>query len=251
MSNETYGLSTIDHNELTAIETGIRAEFEKVEKTQRDAFIAMGGMLDDARKLINDDHLFGEWRKQRTPFESKENANKAMLLHRAIQDGTITPKMLSSKMGQSHLLELKDAPLSVQNDVEILLDSGNVPSVKNLREMKKLAAASSEGSKESGQQDGASTNKGTSTTTSTSSDPYQEKEPAIARSKKDQYGDILGRIDQILDEEIMPLTIEAHGLANKQLNDNQRSTQVNDLRASLKDLMKGLDQMIQFNEGRD
>lgn len=243
----TYGLSTVDHNELVIIQKEIRKEYDLVEQTARDAMIRMGGLLDDARKLINDDNQFGEWRKANTPFESKENANKAMLLHRAIQEGAITPKMLESKMGQSHLLELKDAPLSVQNDVEKLLDIGQIPTVKNLRDMKKMAAASTD----STAKDAESSASGSTSTQSKSSDSYQEKKPAIERSPKEEFGDLLAHAMQIIEEDLAPLADELKTVAQKRLNDAQRGEMAANLKKELNKLHKSLKESLEFHEGRD
>lgn len=247
---QTYGLSNIGHKELVQIEGEINAEFDKVEMTARDSFIKMGGLLDEARGLINDDQAFGAWRKDRTRFESKENANKAMLLHRAVKDGTITTKMLDSKMSQSHLLEIKDAPLSVQNDVETLLDSGNVPTIKNLREMKKLATAKTE-EKSEGETKFTKTTKDEPKQETKASEQYQEKEEGIKRTKPQQFGDLLSQIQQIVEEDIMPITVELHTLASKGLNDQQRVDAINALRRELKSMADNLDSTIDFNEGRN
>ncbi|YP_053033.1 hypothetical protein VP5_gp39 [Vibrio phage VP5] len=65
---QTYGLSTVDLNELKSIEVAIREEYNKVEMTAKKAFIQMGGLLDDARRLINDDIKFGEWASEKHAF---------------------------------------------------------------------------------------------------------------------------------------------------------------------------------------
>lgn len=241
--SESYGLSAIDHQELTVIEKEIHKEYARVEMTARDAMIRMGGLLQDARKLIADDQKFGEWRKGNTPFESKENANKAMLLHRAVQDGIITPKMLESKMGQSHLLELKDAPLSVQTDVEKLLDAGQVPTIKNLRDMKKVASAAAE------DKPNGPTRGGPSGIADLVKEEREKLTSPISRTKAERYGDSIGIVEQLL-QDILEETTVAHGIANKELNDAQRSQQVNDLRKSIKATLEGVNQMLAFNEER-
>ena len=249
MAEENYGLSVLDQNELKSIESEIRAEYEKVEMTARDAMIAMGGLLDEARKLIDDDQLFGAWRKDNTPFESKENANKAMQLHRAVGDGRISQTMLDSKMGQSHLLEIKDASITVQADVEKLIAKGNIPTIKNLRDMKKAAAPIED--KKGGAETGGSTATPAKKEEPSYGNGYKDTgEETVSRTKAEQYGDILGLVEQLLDEEIMPLTADAHKLATESLNDSQRATQVNDLRRSLKDLQEGLAEMIKFADNR-
>lgn len=264
MSEQNFGLSTIDQSELASIEAEIAVEFDKVEQTKRDSFIKVGELLCDARALISDDTQFGEWRQNNTPIASKQDANSAMQIHRAIQEGVITPKMLSSKLGQSHLIEIVRAPLSVQNDIELLVskEGAKVPTIKNIRDMVKVAHIPTKDGTQEGQsgteQAGAAENTAKSPTkgaaTGTDVEPsykngYQEKTPAIARSKSEQYGDSLGIIDQLLQDALEESAV-AHGLANKDLNDGQRSQQVNDLRVALKAAIQGVSDMLNFNEGR-
>ena len=132
-----WGLNQFDREELEGIEQDIKVLHTETEATLKLAFISFGALLCEARTLLKDDTVFGDWRKERTPFESKETANKAMQLHRAINDGRITDKMVESDLGQSHLLEIKDAPATVLTQVEELLDSGTVPTIKAIRAMKK------------------------------------------------------------------------------------------------------------------
>ncbi|CAL9958806.1 hypothetical protein VPHK225_0039 [Vibrio phage K225] len=261
---QNFGLSTIDQSELASIEAEIAVEFDKVEQTKRDSFIKVGELLCDARKLISDDTQFGEWRQNNTPIASKQDANSAMQIHRAIQEGVITPKMLSSKLGQSHLIEIVRAPLSVQNDIELLVskEGAKVPTIKNIRDMVKVAHVPTKDSAQAEQsgteQAGAAENttksptKGASTGTDVEpsyQNGYQEKTTPIARTKSEQYGDSLGIIDQLLQDALEESAV-AHGLANKDLNDNQRSQQVNDLRVALKAAINGVNEMLTFNEGR-
>ncbi|AEM62937.1 hypothetical protein phiVC8_p40 [Vibrio phage phiVC8] len=251
---QTYGLSTVDLNELKSIEVAIREEYNKVEMTAKKAFIQMGGLLDDARRLINDDIKFGEWRVKNTPFESKENANKAMLLHRAVKDGTISQKMLNSDLGQSHLLELKDAPLSVQADVEKLIETGNIPSVKNIRDMKKIALAAAAPQPEKGMT-GERTRK--STEAAPKAEPTQEyiaaeksNESPIKRSPAEQYLDRLGEVDFLI-EKILKETEEMHVLADKKLGDPTRKEWLNAFRRKLKELKDMSDDHYEVCEHRN
>lgn len=262
--NQDWGLSLVDQKELIAIETDMNDLHQKTENTLKSAFIRFGDMLCEARTLIADDITFGEWRVARTPFESKQNANAAMQLSRAIAGNIITTKMIESNMGQSHLVELSRSSLIVQSEIEDMLEAGDTPTIKQIRALKKESEDRMNGTCNKG-------NKGTDVSTGSKNPEGQEqignfrdgytieKEKVInpkdsstdvsptVRSLDDQALDLVNEAEQSLGD-VLQTTVDLHKLLD-QLSDGDAKKQVNELRVVLKDAQDKLEELFNHIEG--
>jgi hypothetical protein len=257
-----YGLSVVDNQELGKIEVEIRDLHTETEKTLKVAFIKFGELLCEARTLIKDDTVFGAWRVEKTPFESKENANKAMQLSRAIEDGRITDKMLKSPMGQSHLLELKDATLITQSRCEDALASGNVPTVKELRAWKKEATTNAEkveGIRNANKPDETEKTKEPSYSNGYEGKTIEKSDDIVVHEDKDATVKSRSPKDLLLDEinefealitDLMDSSTKIHQLAEKAAHKGAKM-QVNEWRDSMRTIQNSANALFDEIESEE
>lgn len=258
-TEQSWGLSAMDQKELGQIEVEISELHQETESTLKTAFIKFGDMLCEARSLIADDIKFGEWRVAKTPFDSKQTANSAMQLSRAISENVITKKMIDSNMGQSHLVELSRASLVVQSQVEDLIKEGKTPTIKQIRAWKKEAEDRVNGTyKEKniiehknpdGQEQEGNFKDGYNIKGDEKPMPTPSKDtdtPPITRSLPDQALDLVNEGEQTI-EDLMQTTIDLHKVL-EQLKDGQAKKLINELRVVLKDAQGKLEELFEHVE---
>ncbi|YP_053032.1 hypothetical protein VP5_gp38 [Vibrio phage VP5] len=134
------------------------------------------------------------------------------------------------------------------------METGNIPSVKNIRDMKKIALAAAAPQPEKGMT-GERTRK--STEAAPKAEPTQEyiaaeksSESPIKRSPAEQYLDRLGEVDFLI-EKILKETEEMHVLADKKLGDPTRKEWLNAFRRKLKELKDMSDDHYEICEHRN
>jgi hypothetical protein len=254
--DESYGLSAIDRKELGSIEVEMHTLHVATEKTLKGAFIKFGDMLCEARTLIADDIKFGEWRQACTPFDSKQNANAAMQLSRAISDNTITTKMLKSNMGQSHLVELTRAPLTVQAEIETMIADGKTPTIKEIRALKKVAEDRLAG-KTSPDVSTSKKNPDGQEQTGNFKDGYEikadekvinpkEEKPTPKRSVPDLVLDLVNESEQAMGD-VLGTTVEIHKFL-EHLKDKDGKDMVNEARVAIKEAQAKMEALFDHIE---